>query len=154
MPALYGLYLSGASEATVSGFSSSQDFLFEVSGASSLNMGKMLVKGLNGEVSGASKVAGSINATDIRFAVSGASKVELNGSTPQITLDVSGASKVDLPDFVIDNASINLSGASEADVHVKAKLDCKLSAASRLYFEGNPVMGDIEVSGASTIKHR
>ncbi len=155
MPALYGLNVSGASKVTASGFSSTtEDFLINISGASSLNLNKMVVKDLDGEVSGASKIAGSINATDASLEVSGASKVELDGSAKNIVLAVSGASKVDLADFPLDNASIDLSGASEATVHVKERLACKLSAASRLYFQGNPVMGDIEVSGASTIKHR
>ena len=154
MPALHGLNLSGASKATVSGFSSSEDFRLEVSGASSTNLNKIVAHNLYGEVSGASKVTGSINATDIRLEVSGASKVELDGSAKNITLNASGASNVDLTDFPFDNATLDLSGASEASVNVKGRLDCKLSAASRLYFQGTPIMGDIEVSGASTIKHR
>ncbi len=154
MPALYGLKLSGASKGTVSGFKSSEGFSLVVSGASSLNTDEIEVRYLDGEVSGASKVTGSVNATDVRFEVSGASKVELDGLAKNIILDASGASKVDLADFPLDNARIDLSGASEATVNVKGRLDCKLSAASRLYFHGNPTMGDIEVSGASTIKHR
>ena len=154
MPALYGLKLSGASKATVTGFSSSKDFNLDISGASSLNMDDMEVRDIDCEVSGASKVTGSINASDVRFEVSGASKVELDGSARNIVLNTSGASKVDLADFPLKNANIKLSGASEANLDVKGRLDCVLSAASRLYFQGNPTMGNVRVSGASTIKHR
>jgi len=154
MPALYSLNVAGASKANISGFEATNGLVINISGASSLNLNEMLVQDLNGEVSGASKITGSVNATDTRLEVSGASKIELDGMAKSIILDASGASKVDLADFPLDDALIDLSGASEATVNVKGRLDCRLSAASRLYFQGNPVMGDIEVSGASTIKHR
>ncbi len=154
MPALYSLNLAGASQATVSGFSSSKDFYTIISGASSLNLNKMAMHDLDGEVSGASKISGSINATEVRMEVSGASNVNLSGSAQNIILGASGASKVNLPDLPLDNARVDLSGASETTVNVKGELDCDLSGASRLYFQGNPVIGNVKISGASTIKHR
>ncbi len=106
------------------------------------------------KVSGASKVSGSMSADDAEFEVSGASKIELKGSADDIILNASGASQVNLDDFPFDNADVKLSGASEVTVNAKGRLDCVLSAASSLYFLGNPTMGDISVTGASTIKHK
>ncbi len=154
MPALYGLRVSGASKATVSGFDSTQDFNFNVSGASSLKIDDIKVSNLEGTVSGASQVSGSINSNDVKLVVSGASKVNLKGLAKDIILTTSGASKVDLTDFPMDNADVNLSGASEATLHIKGKLNCVVSAASSLYFLGNPTMGNVQVTGASTIKHK
>jgi hypothetical protein len=37
---------------------------------------------------------------------------------------------------------------------VNAKLDISLSGASRLEYSGNPALGNVAVSGASTLKHR
>lgn len=154
MPALYGLHLSGASKATVTGFKSSKDFNLNVSGASSVNIDDMEVGDAEFEISGASKVTGSMNASDVRFEVSGASEVELEGSANNIILTASGASKVKLADFPFSNANAKLSGASETTLDVKGRLDAVLSDASRLYFQGNPTMGNISVTGASTIKHK
>jgi len=154
MPALYGLRLSGASKATVTGFKSSKDFSLNVSGASSLDIVDCEMDDVECEVSGASEVTGNINADDVECEISGASKVELEGSANTIILKASGASKVNLDDFPLDNANIHLSGASEATVNVKGRLDCAVTAASRLYFQGNPTMGNVSVTGASTIKHR
>jgi hypothetical protein len=39
-------------------------------------------------------------------------------------------------------------------VNVKEQLDIVVSGASRLYFLGNPTMGNVEVTGASTVKHK
>ncbi len=153
MPALYGLNLSGASKATITGFKSSKDFSLNVSGASSLDIVDFEVDDIECEISGASKVTGNMNADDVECEVSGASRVELEGSANNIILKASGASKVTLDDFPVDDANVHLSGASEATLNVKGRLDCAVTAASRLYFQGNPTMGNISVTGASTIKH-
>lgn len=153
MPALYGVHLSGACRGTVTGFKSSEDFSLDVAGASSLDIDDIEVDDVECAISGASKVTGNMNADDVEFEVSGASEVELKGSADNIIISASGASKVDLADFPLDNANIHLSGASEATVNAKGRLDCVLSDASRLYFQGNPTMGKVSVTGASTIKH-
>ena len=154
MPVLYGLELSGASEGTVSGFKSSDDFSLNVSGASSCTIDDSVAGDIEVEISGASQVNGIVDARDIDFKVSGASNVDLEGSANNITLDASGASNIELEEFPINNARVDLSGASKATVNVKGRLDCMLSAASRLYFLGNPTMGNVNVTGASTIKHK
>ncbi len=154
MPALYGLQLSGATKGTITGFKSSEDFSLGVSGASSLETADIAVGDAEFEVSGASRVSGNMTADGAEFEVSGASSIELSGSADDIILEVSGASRVDLADFSLNDADVKLSGASEATVNVKGRLDTVLSGASRLYFYGNPTMGDTDVSGASTIKHK
>ncbi len=154
MPALHGLELSGATKGTITGFKSSEDFSLVVSGASSLETFDVEVGDAEFEVSGASRVSGNMTADDAEFEVSGASSIELSGSADNIILEVSGASRVDLADFALNDADVDLSGASEATLNVKGRLDTALSGASRLYFYGNPTMGNISVSGASTIKHK
>ena len=154
MPALHGLQLSGASKGTVSGFKSSDDFSLDISGASSVDLDDIAVGDVELIVSGSSKVTGNLNADDVELDISGASKVELQGSANILVLDASGASEVNLAGFTLNNATARLSGASEATLNVKGRLDAVLIDASRLYFEGNPTMGNISVSGASTIKHK
>jgi len=131
MPDLRSLNLSGASNGTVQGFSSSNDF--------SLNL------------SGASRLSGNISAGDVVFVLSGASRVELQGSADDMTVDASGASSVGLSGFEVVNADVTLSGASNGTVKLDGRLDANLSGASRLTYIGEPVMGSINTSGASTI---
>ena len=154
MPALYGLQLSGASTGTVSGFKSSAGFSLDISGASSVDIEDIEANDVEFKVSGASKIRGNIKTTDATIEISGASEVELAGSAHNIFLSASGASKADLDALPLNDVEARLSGASEASLHPKGKLDSSLSAASKLYFQGNPTMGDISVSGASTIKHK
>ena len=131
MPDLRSLNLSGASNGTVQGFSSSNDL--------SLN------------ISGASRLSGSINAGDVEFIITGASRVELQGSADDMNVDASGASSVRLSGFEVVNADVTLSGASNGTVKMDGRLDANLSGASRLTYIGEPTMGSINTSGASTI---
>ena len=151
MPELYELDLSGATHGTVQGFSSSHDLILDISGASRLNMTDMSTGDIETDISGASRVSGNITAGDAEFDVSGASTVQLQGSASDIVIDASGASSVELADFPVNNADVELSGASHGTINLDGRLDADLSGASNLKYIGEPTMGDINKSGASTL---
>jgi len=153
MPALQQLELSGASKARVSGFVSTSPLEMNISGASTLNISNCEAGDSDIDVSGASKALGSLKIADGKFEVSGASTLELSGSGKNLSLKVSGASTLNLSEFTAVNANVNASGASRATVNVTGRLDAEASGASTLTYLGNPTLGDIEVTGASTL-HR
>jgi hypothetical protein len=134
MPKLTGLDLSGATHATVGGFKSSDR--------------------LDTDVSGASRLDGSVETGDVRFQLSGASRVTLSGKGQKMTLGASGASQANLEEFAVTEAKVELSGASRATVNVTGKLDVNVSGASNLRYTGNPALGSVQSSGASTIQPR
>jgi hypothetical protein len=134
MPHLSGLTVSGASRGTISNFSSSED--------------------LDITVSGASRVTGDITAGNVEFDISGASTIQLEGSANDIVVDVSGASRLNLDDFTVNNADVDFSGASSGTINLNGTLDADLSGASRLWYIGEPTMGTIDTSGASTISKK
>jgi len=134
MPQLRELTVSGASRGTVSGFSSTED--------------------LDITVSGASRLTGDITAGNVEFGISGASTIQMEGSANDIDANVSGASRLNLDDFTVNNADVNFSGASSGTVNLNGRLDANLSGASRLWYIGEPTMGDINTSGASTISKK
>jgi hypothetical protein len=103
------------------------------------------------ELSGASRLTGSMEVDDIDFDISGASRLTLRGGGGQMRLDASGASQIDLSAFVVDDGDVDISGASQATVNVRGRLDAEASGASQLRYLGNPSMGRIETSGASSI---
>ena len=131
MPNLYRLDLSGGSQAGITGFSSSHDL--------SLNL------------SGGSGVAGDITAGDADFDLSGGSHVNLEGTADDLDVNGSGGSQLQLENFPVDNADINLSGGGSATVNVDGTLDVNLSGGSHVTYIGNPTLGDIDLSGGSTI---
>ncbi len=131
MPNLYRLDLSGGSQAGITGFSSSHDL--------SLNL------------SGGSGVAGDITAGDADFDLSGGSHVNLEGTADDLDVNGSGGSQLQLENFPVDNADINLSGGGSTTVNVDGTLDVNLSGGSHVTYISNPTLGDIDLSGGSTI---
>jgi hypothetical protein len=153
MPVLEKLELSGASKATVTGFSSEHDFDLHVSGASEIDL-DMTVGDFFTEISGASHVDGKMSAKNSDIGLSGASRIKLSGSSGDIRLEGSGASDADLRGYTVEDASIDFSGASHASLTVNGRLDVELSGASSLDYYGNPTIGSTDISGSSSMNHK
>lgn len=132
MPELRSLEASGASDVKFSQFVSLDPFDLEVSGASSAD--------------------GEIDAGDVDIKLSGASSVELRGSGVDLVLDASGASQADLERFPVNDARLDVSGASDVSVNVTGVLDASASGASNVTYEGDPRLGTIDTSGSSNIE--
>lgn len=153
MPELNELILSGATQAYVEEFSSSNKLVVSLSGASSLDMADMSVGGLEIESSGASIVRGEVvSSGDVKLTLSGASRIELNGTGKNLVLSASGASDAKLSRFSVHDANVKLSGVSSASIDLDGRLDANLSGGSGLTYSGTPTLGEIEISGGSTIK--
>jgi hypothetical protein len=131
MPNLYQIELSGGSQATVTGFSSSHDF--------------------KAELSGGSQLSGDVSAGDAEFELSGGSQLEMEGSGEDLFIDASGGSRLDMEDFPIDDASISLSGGGRATINISGTLNVELSGGSRVEYVGEPDLGDLELSGDSKV---
>jgi len=53
--------------------------------------------------------------------------------------------------FHVNDANVELSGASHATVYVAGRLDVSASGFSSLQYLGNPTLGNIDTSGGSTV---
>jgi hypothetical protein len=134
MPDIHGLIVSIASQGTISGFSSAE--------------------GLSVTVAGASRVTGDVTAGNMQFDISGASTIQLKGSAGDIVAIVSGASHLNLDHFRVGNCDINISGASTGTINLTGRLDADVSGASTLLYIGEPAMGDVSVTGPSTLRRK
>ena len=153
MPELTGLHLSGATRATAKGFETAEDFDLDLSGASTLNM-ELETGRFKADISGASRVTGSLVATETDLGISGASSFGVQGSGGDISAGVSGASRIELGEYRVENADIELSGASVGVIDIYGRLDVTISGASRLTYSGDPSLGDFNISGGSSIESR
>ena len=135
MPNLTSLDISGASHATVDGFNTSDAFAGTVSGASFLELTNFMVGDVDFELSGLSHLTGS-------------------GAGSNLTAVVSGGSNLDLTNFQVTNANMDLSGGSHATVKLDGRLDVQASGASSLDYFGEPTLGIINTSGASSINKK
>lgn len=155
MPELKELNISGAARGTMRGFNSPNDFTLLVTGASHMEISEMSVGAMRWELSGASRISGQVKVTgNLDLRITGASRIDLKGSAQGMELDATGASQLDLYDFPVGNARVKLSGASRSIVNLNGKLDVDLSGASNLEYSGQVNMGEVRVTGASTLKKR
>ena len=76
------------------------------------------------------------------------------GSADNLIVDGSGGSQFELGSFPVGNANIKISGGGRATVNVNGTLDLDLSGGSRVIYDGEPKIGDIEFSGGSTITRK
>jgi hypothetical protein len=132
MPKLDNITLSGATHGTAQGFNSQDPFIAKLSGASSIQIT-------------------NFQAADIIFDVSGASTLITEGLANDLSATVTGASSLKLFDLTINNANVTLSGASHAEVYLNGKLNVDASGASSLQYTGQPNLGTVNTSGASSV---
>lgn len=90
------------------------------------------------DLSGASKVALTVEAKQLKADMSGASKVELKGKAEELKMEMSGASNVDASELIAKDVKIGASGASKVKVHADNTLDINASGASAVQYKGKP----------------
>lgn len=152
MPELNKLSANGASEANVTGFSSSKTLNINADGASEVNMNYESTSAINASLSGASE----LNLTtqnisgDVDFNCEGASNLKFTATSGSSDADISceGASKIDIRNFTAKNAVVNISGASNAWVKLTGTLSGSVEGASELRYSGG-TLGNLDVEFAS-----
>jgi len=154
MPELTALDSSGATDGSVTGFTSVGDLDISLSGASKIELTDITSGRTIIDLSGASRISGSIHVDNLELEVDSASKVSLEGSADYLTVEASGASQLDLQDFITQNADITLQNASRGTFFLVETLNARVNGVSTLEYTGEPVIGDLEVTGASTFRKK
>ena len=132
MPDLDGVNFSGACNAKVSGFRGG--------------------RGMNIDVSGASRVEMDFSADKVFVDLSGASRLVLLGRGEVLDGEMSGASSFDGRDFPVKEANIDASGASKASVVASSALQADASGASSIRYSGNVSQVRSSSSGAGSVR--
>jgi hypothetical protein len=155
MPLLREVTIGGACQGKAIGFQSNENFALKLNGASQMEMGSMTAGNLKADVSGASNLTGDISYSgEALLKVSGASRVVLQGAGNTGRFDFSGASQARLGNLALRGVELKLSGASSAQLKVSDRMDFDLSGASRMEYTGSPVIGRMQINGASVVNHR
>ena len=144
-------------EIDVSGLSSCQfigdvsHFDAEISGESTIDFSVKCSK-MDLEINGMSKVELTIESDDLELELTGQSSANITGTITNMDADISGMSNLKAKDCSVERMAINVSGASDAIIHVNNSLDAEVSGKSKLKYYGNPTKIKKEASGASLIK--
>jgi len=145
-----GIVLSGASSISLEG--KIMDAKYELSGACKAFLGHTSEKLLM-EASGASNIELSGNIQFVGLSFSGAVNCGFNGSgCKELKLEMSGASNFKSLDNPINEASVKLSGVSNASVYVTGSLTAEASGGSNIKYKGNPEIKSLDISSISTFK--
>ena len=131
MPTLKEVDFSGATTSKIKGFDNTDDLRIQLSGAST------------------STFLTSAKIFDIDL--SGASTLELEGKSQKIYAELSGASTLNAFSTDAEEASLNLSGASNGRVNVAQQLKVRASGASKVRYRGAAKV-DSDLSGSSKVE--
>lgn len=134
-------------------FVSAPDFKsIEISGASKLISDNAITPGdqLNLTGSGASKISIELNGGKLMGEVSGASTLNVKGQVSNLNMEASGASDINGYDLIADDATLDVSGASGAEITVNKNLKAEASGASHIHYKGNASVSQ-NTSGASSV---
>jgi hypothetical protein len=125
----------------------------EASGASKIVGENMITSGdaVTIQLSGASDAGLELKSPKVSVDLSGASTMTLKGETKDLVAGASGASHIRGFDMLSENADVDVSGASNAEVFASVKLNAKASGASDVRYKGNAAVTQDE-SGASSVK--
>ena len=129
---LRNVTLSGASKLKASHMFKVEDFKFDVSGASSIEM--------------------NLTSNKITADLSGASSAVISGNAQRIFADVSGASALKISELKVASATIEASGASSVKIWVVDDLNAEASGASSIKYKSNSNLKlNKKTSGASSV---
>jgi hypothetical protein len=132
MPVLKALQLTGGSQVTMDMDATRQ-------GRFAMNL------------SGGSRLEGTLLAGDVAINLSGGSRVAVGGYAQDLVAEVSGGSRFDCLDFAVDKAVLELSGGSVIALAVQSTIAVNASGGSRLEYRGNPKVVQ-SLSGAASVQ--
>jgi hypothetical protein len=144
------LEVSGASD-VAAGPLEAGDFVLSVSGASDVQIESLDVDSARIEASGASDVSvGGLRAGKLDATASGASTVEVSGEAAEQVADIEGASHYRASSLQSEDAYVEASGASDAELRASETLGVDASGASSVGYYGDPQVSQ-QLSGASDL---
>jgi len=88
--------------------------------------------------SGGSDINLNVAVNDMEIQTSGGSDIDIKGSATNMSAQASGGSDIDALEFIVENARVNASGGSDANVHVTKALEANANGGSDISYKGNP----------------
>jgi hypothetical protein len=103
------------------------------------------------DLSGACNTHLNVDVNKLGIEASGASEIEVKGKAVYFSVEGSGSTSVSAFQLMSENATIDLSGAGDAEVFASQSLKADLSGAGSVSYKGNPPSVSKEISGAGSV---
>lgn len=105
-------------------------------------------------LSGGGDFYGKITATSLTIDASGGSDVHIEGKVTDLNMEASGGSDFNGYNLITDNAKINVSGGSDAQLTVNKELIANASGGSDVAYKGTGTVRNVSASGGSSVTKR
>jgi hypothetical protein len=105
-------------------------------------------------LSGAAELELNLEANQLIADLSGAAEVELTGTSEQVRLRMSGSASLDAESLIGKTGVVEMSGSTDAVIHLSEAMNAEVSGASDLICHGDPTQKTVEKSGSSTVVMR
>jgi hypothetical protein len=106
---------------------------------------------LNMEVSGDGDIKMQVDLPSVSTHISGAGSVNLTGKATSFTASVSGSGDIKCFGLVTEDANLDLSGDSDAEVTANRKLDVSVSGSGDVRYKGSASVSQ-SISGSGSVK--
>ncbi|HYG18597.1 MAG TPA: DUF2807 domain-containing protein [Ohtaekwangia sp.] len=107
-------------------------------GAGKITLNDFNLDQLEVDLTGAVKARGNIDVRDIAVDLTGASELELEGTGRTMDATIQGASSLKAFNFKVQDADVEVNGASSAKVNATGTLEMEEGIASDIDYRGNP----------------
>ena len=115
------------------------------------NVDKITTSTFETSVSGSGKIEGNIECKNISARISGSGRIIVSGSSKDADIGISGSGKFNGSEFIVNNATIRISGSGDVDAHVTDNLKANVSGSGNVNYRGEPKT-DTNVSGSGRIR--
>ncbi|MCX6150104.1 MAG: DUF2807 domain-containing protein [Ignavibacteriales bacterium] len=105
--------------------------------------------------SGANRIiVQNINNDELEVEVSGAGTTKLEGKTEYLNINLSGAANIKADKLKAKKVTVEISGASSADVYASEELRAEISGVGNINYYGNPQDVKKSISGLGSINQK
>jgi hypothetical protein len=94
-----------------------------------------------------------IGVSDLAISLGGGGDAELEGSAGKMAAEIKSGGDLEAPDFRVKAAKIELSGGSDASIHVEEELLLNAKGGAQIYLTGDPHI-DANLTGGSKLHRR
>jgi phage shock protein PspC (stress-responsive transcriptional regulator) len=110
----------------------------QAKGAGKIRMNNFNADHLDIDLTGAINLEGKFDAKDLTIDLTGASQLDLEGQGETMDATIQGASSLKAYEFKVKDASVEVNGASSAQVNVTGTLDMEEGITSSIEYKGRP----------------